>query len=260
VRFWLLMLLLCSTAEAGTVKLRWTLPATNADTLDCLQPGAPITNLRGTKFWGWRFGDADTLYFGEIAAPQDSADFVIEDGSMGVILSRAVKQNVKESCQYTSYLFAIPAVEYVPPTGGLTGNYYRWKRDANGIRQFDTFLASRVDTTVDFEWGTGVPMSGVPADSFCVRWTGTVNVPTSGNWTLYVSSEDGFRLYVDGALKRDWWQVGFEQEIGTTMLLAAGAHPITLEYFANVGHSACHLRWSGPGVAKQAIPRAALSL
>ena len=77
--------------------------------------------------------------------------------------------------------------------------------------------------------------------------------------TIYVSSADGFRYWIDGALVGDVWIYTFEQEWTTTVALAPGEHTLKMEYFANVGHSACHLKWSGPSVSKQVVPASALS-
>ena len=58
---------------------------------------------------------------------------------------------------------------------------------------------TRIDPTVDFDWGTGSPAAAIGADTFSVRWTGQVQAPFSGTYTFYTVSDDGVRLWVNGA-------------------------------------------------------------
>ncbi|GAB1370595.1 glycoside hydrolase family 3 protein [Candidatus Kapaibacterium sp.] len=55
---------------------------------------------------------------------------------------------------------------------------------------------TRVDTSLDFDWGFVDPAPGVSADSFSVRWTGIIKVPESGEYTFKVTSDDGTRLTI----------------------------------------------------------------
>jgi hypothetical protein len=59
---------------------------------------------------------------------------------------------------------------------GLTGDYF--------TGQFDNFVASRLDATVNFNYGTGAP-SGIsddfPTDDFTISWSGQVQALSTGN-------------------------------------------------------------------------------
>src|SRR6185295_10088639 len=46
---------------------------------------------------------------------------------------------------------------------GLRGDYY------SGMN-FDTFVFSRIDPQVNFDWGNGSPDTSIPVDGFSVRW------------------------------------------------------------------------------------------
>src|SRR2546427_9392707 len=52
-------------------------------------------------------------------------------------------------------------------SGGLTGVYYD-NQDFTGTK------FTRIDPTINFNWGYGAPMSGIAPDSFSVRWSGQV--------------------------------------------------------------------------------------
>ncbi len=97
---------------------------------------------------------------------------------------------------------------------------------------------------INFNWGTGSPSStcGIGADNFSVRWTRTVSF-TSGTYRFTVTSDDGFRLYVDGTLKLDKW---FDQPPTTYTVdvqLTAGNHTITMEYYENGVGAVAKLSW-----------------
>ncbi len=70
---------------------------------------------------------------------------------------------------------------------------------------FTSLKLTRTDPTVDFDWGIGSPSALIGADSFSVRWTGQVAVPESTNYRFSTNSDDGVRLWVNGALVIDNW-------------------------------------------------------
>src|SRR6185503_17211410 len=69
-------------------------------------------------------------------------------------------------------------------SGGLTGVYYD-NQDFTGTK------ITRIDPTVNFNWGYGSPMSGIAPDSFSVRWSGQVLAQKTERYTFYVRSDDG---------------------------------------------------------------------
>jgi hypothetical protein len=82
---------------------------------------------------------------------------------------------------------------------GLYGEYFDGTDFA--VRKF-----FRTDAHVDFDWGTGAPPgTGLGADNFSVRWTGWVEAKASGVHSFVTNSDDGVRLWVNGALVIDNW-------------------------------------------------------
>ena len=74
---------------------------------------------------------------------------------------------------------------------GLSATYFN-NADFTGT------VVSRIDATVDFNWGTGSPASSIAVDTFSARWTGQVEAPVTGAYTFYTVSDDGVRLWVNG--------------------------------------------------------------
>lgn len=93
-----------------------------------------------------------------------------------------------------------------------------------------------------------------PADQFGLTFDGFINAPTDGVYTFSLRSDDGslLRLHDEILIDRDdgasWeWSQG-------RVPLAAGWHPIRLEYFEISGEERLQLRWSGPGFREENIP------
>ena len=67
-----------------------------------------------------------------------------------------------------------------------------------------TFTRNDGDT-IDFQWNTGSPGGGVPADAFSARWTRTITF-NEGVYQFSTNSDDGSRVFVDGQLIVNSWQ------------------------------------------------------
>src|SRR5262245_52618675 len=81
---------------------------------------------------------------------------------------------------------------------GLRGEYF-------DNRDFSAPKLTRVDPTINFNWGTGSPASAIGSDTFSVRWTGRVSPRYSETYRFYTTSDDGVRLWVNGQLVIDNW-------------------------------------------------------
>jgi len=100
----------------------------------------------------------------------------------------------------------------------------------------------RSDTAINFDWGTGPPASGIPADSFSVRWTRTLNFE-EGIYRFRTVVDDGMRLFVDGILLIDTWQDGARRELTADRRMTAGEHALRVEYYERGGHAIAQVRW-----------------
>ncbi|HUW82308.1 MAG TPA: Calx-beta domain-containing protein, partial [Phycisphaerae bacterium] len=135
---------------------------------------------------------------------------------------------------------------------GLTGAYY------DNI-DFTAFALSRVDATVNFNWGSGSPDPSIGADTFSIRWTGQVQPLYSETYTFYTNTDDGVRLWVDGQLIVDHWVDQGPTEWSGTIALSAGVqYDIEMEYYENGGDAVAELRWSSASQAKEIIPQTQL--
>lgn len=138
----------------------------------------------------------------------------------------------------------VPAVA----NSGLTGTYF-------DTAAFGTQKLSRIDSAINFAWGTAAPAGTMGADTFSVRWTGKVIPVADETYTFYTQSDDGVRLWVNGQLLIDNWTGHTLTENSASITLKANqAYDIKLEYYENTGSATIKLLWSSPSVAKDIIP------
>src|SRR5262245_51728998 len=94
----------------------------------------------------------------------------------------------------------------------------------------------QIDPTVNYNWGSGSPATGIGADSFSARWTGQVQAVESGSYRFQTSSDDGVRLWVNGVLLiNNWTDHAPTYDTGTITLQAGQLYDITLEFYENGG-------------------------
>lgn len=138
---------------------------------------------------------------------------------------------------------------------GLKGDYYLGN-------QFESYRFTRVDPNIDFIWTNQVVDPRMPTrQPFSVRWTGTIKPDFSETYTIYTSSDDGVRLWIDGRLVIDNWTEHAPQEDVVRVPLQGGREvPIRLEYFEVDGLQiqVIKLYWESPSQPKVYIPTRSL--
>jgi beta-glucosidase len=138
---------------------------------------------------------------------------------------------------------------------GLKGEYFN-NKDCTGQPSL-----TRTDARVAFRWDRGSPTDDLVAqgqlpasraigsDNFCVRWTGQLVPPSSGAYEITVGANDGFRLYLDGKVVIDNWELNprMQSKSTTVQLEARKPHDIKLEYFEDIRDAEVRLAWRLPG-------------
>ncbi len=100
---------------------------------------------------------------------------------------------------------------------------------------------------------------GNRADNFAFVYEGFINIPSTGSWQFYTTSDDGSQLFIDDALLVNNDGAHGSTEKSGTLTLSAGSHAIKVTFFENGGGQALTVSWRGPGRSKQTIPASALS-
>jgi beta-glucosidase len=102
---------------------------------------------------------------------------------------------------------------------------------------------TRIDSMVNFNYGTKSPAPGLPEDRFSIRWRGKI-VPPDTIHQLGTSTDDGARLYLGGNLIIDDWTDHAEQPNSARVQLLPGKEYEVEFDFYDDGLGACaRLTW-----------------
>lgn len=121
----------------------------------------------------------------------------------------------------------------------------------------------RIEANVDYPATSSAWHNGMSVvDNFAVRWTGYVTVTSSGSYTFFLGSDDGSKLYLNGAMVIDNDGAhGFETRTSLPLQLSPGPHRLTLLFYEGVGSSGVRLQYRGPdtGGSVITVPSSVLS-
>ena len=138
---------------------------------------------------------------------------------------------------------------------GLKGEYFNTP-DLTGP------MLTQTDPKIDFTgWGSGPPIQGIDPETFSIRWTGQIQIDRAESYLFNIITNDGVRLWIDGALVIDHWEqtdhlVSLEKGVAFN---ASGLHDIKLEYSENTGQALLQLNWSSNSIGWQVIPESHLT-
>ena len=117
-----------------------------------------------------------------------------------------------------------------------------------------------VDPYIDNVWtGTG-PTNTILSgqnDNFSVVWTGYLEAPVTGKYTIFGSTDDGMQIYVAGVSilpAQSWNFQGTTEYAGSVDLVAGQRYPIKVRYFEGGGGTEAHVWWQPPGGIKTVMP------
>ncbi|MEP7301579.1 MAG: PA14 domain-containing protein [Caldimonas sp.] len=139
-----------------------------------------------------------------------------------------------------------------PASGtGLMAQYFAQK-DESELAQ------TVVDPTIDKVWsGTG-PINTILAgqnDNFSVVWSGYLEAPVSGTYTIFGRTDDGMQILIGGSAVVDaFYDQGPTEHAGTIDLVAGTRYPIKIRYYEGAGLTEAHVSWQPPGDVKALIP------
>ncbi|MCL1921393.1 MAG: discoidin domain-containing protein [Kiritimatiellaeota bacterium] len=144
-------------------------------------------------------------------------------------------------------------VAYTPGYGtGLTATYYtNYFLAYNPAEAWaGEFLEPAPDWNLAGQVREEIPNS---VSDFRIVWTGKLIVPFTGDYTFYLTSDDGIVLQIDGNyLINNWRTRGATTDEATTHL-TAGEHTLRIDYFQEGGGKAMKLEWGG-AVDRALIP------
>ncbi len=124
---------------------------------------------------------------------------------------------------------------------GLKGEYYP-NKVLSGAPQL-----IRMDPTIDFNWGFGAPLPGMPDSQFSMRWTGKLGpLPVSGKYRFVATTDDGCRLFIDDHQVIDEWKINHLPNSGVIQLEQGKTYDLRMEYFNDGQEGSARLQWIPP--------------
>lgn len=94
---------------------------------------------------------------------------------------------------------------------------------------------SRIESQLSQDWGTGSPALEIPPDHFSARWTAKLNFK-KGTYLLFLTVDDGARVWLNGRLLIDAWNTGPQQKLETTLRIEQeGDYEVQVAYFEKTG-------------------------
>jgi PA14 domain len=131
---------------------------------------------------------------------------------------------------------------------GVFAQYYS---DKELMQLFTT----KTEMLINFNFGSGAPVPGMPTDYFSARWSGWIESRYSEVYTISTATDDGVRLWLDGKVVIDKWETQSGKEHVYSIPLTAGK-PVAfvMEYFDNAYSASARLYWQSATQAKEVIP------
>jgi hypothetical protein len=154
-------------------------------------------------------------------------------------------------------------VEYYEHTGGarvkvwwekVAVSYPDWKgeywpnRDLSGGPSL-----VRNDKAIDFNWGTGAPATGLPADNLSARWTRQVTFQP-GIYRFYAWADDGVRAALGGQWIINEWHDARDEVYSADLSLNGTTHQVTVEYYERGGNAGVRFWWTRMGDLPTPVP------
>lgn len=105
---------------------------------------------------------------------------------------------------------------------------------------------TKIDPIDNANWIYGTRLPNLRNEpQYSIRWSGTINVPESGEYNFIVKGEDGFRLFVDNQIViEDWTEHNELSAKSNHVHLEKGKpHTIKIEYFQSSGRPQLFVQW-----------------
>jgi beta-glucosidase len=104
-------------------------------------------------------------------------------------------------------------------------------------------LLTRIDSMVNFNFGTGSPAPGMPQDHFSIRWKGKITPPDTIRH-IGISTDDGGRLSIDGkVLINDWTDHAEQPTNAVVELLPGREYEIEFDQYDDELGACARLMW-----------------
>ncbi|MEC8943222.1 MAG: DUF1592 domain-containing protein, partial [Verrucomicrobiota bacterium] len=144
---------------------------------------------------------------------------------------------------------------------GLRGRYFNVEK----MNKEKEHVLERIDPTIDFDWGTGVPAEKINQKGVSIRWAGSLLAPHTGLYQFRVRTHNS-ALFLLNSFRGDDEKSAFidayvnsrnelHEKTGRKFLLGGRGYPLYLRYFTYQEKVASlRLEWKPPHGVWETIP------
>lgn len=162
-----------------------------------------------------------------------------------------------------AYFYSVALMEPVFPDPAYAGLSYEYYEDDGGWAAMPVLdVADASQTGVCTGLDLGVRQRD---DLFAFKFMGYLQVPEDGQYTFYLCSDDGGRLWIGQGrdevlvVDNDLPHTSSPNERSGTIGLKAGKHPIRVQFFDNFGGHSLDLYWESSALPREEVPTDAYS-
>lgn len=131
--------------------------------------------------------------------------------------------------------------------GGFYGEYFN-NAFLDGVPTL-----KRVDNYLDFDWGYGL-ITSEAADFVSVQWFGKIRAPATEEFTFVASADDGVRVYIDGVLLIDKWDICCDPASFSLNLTKDEFYDTVIEYKELQEKARFKFEWVSLSVPRELVP------
>jgi len=91
-------------------------------------------------------------------------------------------------------------------------------------------------------------------DQFGISLYGFIKIEKDGEYTFYLNSDDGSKLFLNNSLLIDNDGAHGSKDVSAKTILKAGKYPINILYFENTGSQSLSLEYECPDISRRIIP------
>ncbi len=143
--------------------------------------------------------------------------------------------------------------DYVDPDkNGITWSLFRGVYEKLPV--FDNMKPDAAGNVFQF----GLKKIAVPENDFALQLKSFIQIDKEGEYTFYLTSNDGSKLFIDDQLLVDNDGLHSIKVLSSSLILSKGRHPIRIEYFQSGGSKALLLAYSSKEIIYRPIPASIL--
>lgn len=189
-------------------------------------------------------------------SPEYLAPFSVTDTTVVKSRSFVSETEFSEVSTANFYVAAVPNLPLRPaqfPTAifqGVNYEYYEWEKATQTAKlpDLETWTPVRVGVASLID-----ALTEHRADYIAYRFTGYLEVPVDGIYTLYTKSDDNSILYIGDTLVVDNDKNHPATEMSGRIGLKAGKHALRVDFKDNSGAESLSVSYKGPNISKRFV-------